>query len=340
MGGLNDVSFKSQLNTNLLATNMGISGQEAAKLTGNFARLNGGSIQSAQNMAAATKELAKQNGLVPSQVMADVAASAEEFAVYGKDGGKNIGEAAVAAAKLGVNMSSLTKVTDNLLDFENSINNELELGAMLGKNIQLDRARALAYEGNIGGAVKETLQKLGGIEEFNKMDVFQKRKAAELLGLSVEEFQKMAKNADKMNEKGEIQKSTFESLGESLTAITTGPLGGFVSGLSGAIGTTKEMAGNFKDAGGALKSMGTFLKNKFGGGAPTTPGTPPTTTPKTPPQTKTGPTDQANKMSKVNTTALIKGAVALLILAAALFVAAKSISRICRSNLGISCVKD
>jgi hypothetical protein len=42
------------------------------------------------------------------------------------------------------------------------------------------------------------------------------------------------------------------------------------------------------------------------------------------PQTQAGPADQANKMSKIKSGDLIKGAVALLILAAALFVAAKA----------------
>ena len=94
-GGLNDISFQTQLNTNLIATNMGIGQSEAAALLGNFSRLNGGSMETAENLAESTKQLAKQNGLVPAQVMADVAGSAKAFAEYGKDGGKNIAQAAV-----------------------------------------------------------------------------------------------------------------------------------------------------------------------------------------------------------------------------------------------------
>lgn len=155
---------------------MGISTAEAAGLYGQFARLNGGSTAVAENLIQSSKELAIQNGLVPADVMADLAGSTEEFATFGKEGGTNIAEAAIAAGKLGVNMKTLSGVADNLLDFESSINAELELGAMLGKNINLDRARALAYEGDIGGMVRETLSSLGGIEAFNKMDVFLKGK--------------------------------------------------------------------------------------------------------------------------------------------------------------------
>jgi len=263
-GGLNDLSFQTQLNTNLMATNMGISGQEAAALTGNFARLNGGSIQTAQNLAASTKELAKANGLMPSQVMADVAGSAQAFAEYGKQGGKNIGEAAVAAGKLGVNMSTLTGVTDNLLDFESSITKELELGAMLGKNINLNKARQLAYEGQIGASVKEALNQMGGIEAFNKMDIFQKRQAAAALGLSTDQLQKMASNMDKLNDDGTMQLSTFDSMTESLTTFATGPLGSTLKGLGSGIIAVGQMNMGLKSFGtsiwGMVKGLGMGLK--------------------------------------------------------------------------------
>jgi len=264
-GGLKDVSMQTQLNTNLMATNMGISGDEAASLTGNFARLNGGSAAVAEDIAESTKQLALQNGLVPSDVMKDVAGSSKAFAEFGKKGGKNIGEAAVAAGKLGVNMNALTNVTDRLLYFESSINDELELGAMLGKNLNLNNARSLAYQGEIGSAVKETLNQLGGIDAFNKMDVFQKRKAAQLLGLSVEEFQKMATNSDKLNADGTMQLTTFESWSQSLSAFASGPLGSALKG----VGSMVIAAGQFNSGlgvmgtsiGGLVKGTGQVLSN-------------------------------------------------------------------------------
>ena len=248
-GGLSDLSFQTQLNTNLMATNMGISGTEAAALTGNFARLNGGSVETAQNLAESTKQLALANGLMPSQVMADVAGSAKAFAEYGSDGGKNIGIAAVAAGKLGVNMATMTGVTDSLLDFESSITKELELGAMLGKNINLGKARQLAYEGKIGASVKEALKEMGGIESFNKMDIYQKRAAAAALGVSTEELQKMATNMDKLNDDGTMQLSTFESLNQTMKALASGPAATFLQTLGGGVIAIGQMGEGFSRLG-------------------------------------------------------------------------------------------
>lgn len=344
-GGLNDVTLQTQLRTNVLAKNLGIGAGEAAKLTGSFARLNKGSQKTAQNLIQSTKNLAQQNGLVPNQIMSDVANSAEAFAVYGKEGGTNIAEAAIAAGKLGVSMSQLTGITDNLLDFETSINAELELGAMLGRNINLDRARALAYEGDIGGAVRETLSSLGGIDEFNKMDVFQKREAAKLLGLSVEEFQKMATNADKLNKDGSIQVSQYESLVNNAKAfgsqilsagqglggilITTGQI---KDGIGGIGGMWKKVKGFFSMGGDSdmVKSASGKLFNKDSpqgkmiqtAGGTKTLDSGKSLADKANPAAKGGMMDS---MSKINMNAVLKGAAALVIVAGAVFVFGKAV---------------
>jgi len=344
-GGLNDVTLQTQLRTNVLAKNLGIGAGEAAKLTGSFARLNNGSQKTAQNLIQSTKNLAQQNGLVPNQIMADVANSAEAFAVYGKEGGTNIAEAAIAAGKLGVSMSQLTGITDNLLDFETSINAELELGAMLGRNINLDRARALAYEGDIGGAVRETLSSLGGIEEFNKMDVFQKREAAKLLGLSVEEFQKMATNADKLNKDGSIQVSQYESLvnnakafGSQILSAGQG-LGGILiatgqikDGIGGIGGMWKKVKGFFSMGGDSdmVKSASGKLFHKDSpqgkmiqtGGGTKTLDSGKSLADNANPAAKGGMMDS---MSKINMNAVLKGAAALVIVAGAVFVFGKAV---------------
>ena len=268
-GGLSDVSLKTQFRTNVIATNLGIGAGEAASLTGQFARLNDGSAETAQNLIMQTKNLAQQNGLVPTAVMADVANSAEEFALFGKEGGTNISEAAVAAGKLGVGMAQISGIADNLLDFESSINAELELGAMLGKNINLDKARALAMEGDLGGMVRETLSSLGGIDEFNKMDYFSKKKTAELLGVSVSEFQKMAANADKLGKNGEILPGQYEAMYQNAKAFSSTIFSG-VQGLGSMAVAAGQMGFNLKDGLKSMKGMG-GLKGKigkfFGGGA-------------------------------------------------------------------------
>lgn len=368
MGGLNDITFQNQLNTNLMATNMGISVGEAAKLTSIYSRITDGSVETAQNLAASTKEFAKQNGIVPAQAMQDIAQNAEVFAEYGGKSAIELSKAAVQARKLGVDMSTLAKLTDSLLDFESSITNELQLSAMLGRNINLNQARGLAYEGKMGDAVKETIKQLGGVDAFNKMDVFQKREAAKLLGLSVDELSKMANNMDKLNSNGEFQKTTFETWSESLTAFSTGPLGSVLKGFGGLLIAGGQMTPLLKDMGinlgGVVKSTGQILKNFLGmvagpvvnklkgvgsslagsrvgqrlGGIKDklmagVGGGSPSTPPPIDPKTSAGPSKMAESFGKIKMNDVLKGAAAMVLIAGSLFILGKALQQF--SSVGL-----
>ena len=342
-GGTEAATFKTQANIGLMATNMGISNTEAVALTGSFARMAGGSTDIAADMVKTTQQFAKQNGIVPSALMADLAASTEEFALFGKDGGENILRAAGFASKLGTNMSTLSGIAEGLLDFESSITKELELGAMLGKNINLDKARQLAMQGDIEGATNETLNALGGIEEFNKMDYFQKKATADLLGVSVGELQKMASNQEKANTLGGVMQSKFSAAGEAINAGLNKYLGTGLKGLGGMITMTGQIGTGFKslgiDMGGIAKKSGEFVKNiakaaaskignLFGGG-----GGKPSVTESI--GSKSGKSIKAPKggpgggimegMSKINMNAVLKGAAAMVIVAGAVFVFGKAV---------------
>jgi hypothetical protein len=269
-GGINNVSGQLQASTSLISVNMGITGVEAAGLIGSFARLNGNSQETALNLTKASQEFAAQNGLIPGALMEDLAANTEAFALFGKEGGKNMIQAAGAAAKMGVSLKTMTGLADNLLDFENSINAEMELGAMLGKDINLDRARGLAFAGDLAGATQETLNALGGVDAFNKMDYFSKKKTAELMGTSVEELQKMVTNQEQAATMGGKINASFSLVGETINAGLNKYLGTSLQALGGMVMAGAQLGGSFAQMGFDVKGMASTLGGKiskfFGGG--------------------------------------------------------------------------
>jgi hypothetical protein len=269
-GGINNVSGELQASTSLISVNMGISGVEAAGLIGSFARLNGNSQETALNLTKASQEFAAQNGLIPGALMEDLAANTEAFALFGKEGGKNMIQAAGAAAKMGVSLKTMTGLADNLLDFENSINAEMELGAMLGRDINLDKARALAYQGDLAGATQETLRALGGVEAFNQMDYFSKKKTAELMGTSVEELQKMVTNQEQAATLGGKINASFSLVGETINAGLNKYLGTSLEALGGMVMAGAQLGGSFAQMGFDVKGMASkipVIGKLFGGGA-------------------------------------------------------------------------
>jgi len=264
LGDTNKATFELQASVGLMSTNMGISGGEATKLVSAFSMLNGNSTDVALDMSKTSQEFAKQNGIIPAQLMGDLANSTEEFALFGKDGGQNILRAAGYAAKLGVNMATLSGISEGLLDFETSVTKELELGVMLGKNINLNKARELAYSGDIEGATKETLKQLGGVEAFNKMDYFQKKQTADLLGVSVAELQKMNTKMESAGSLGGVISESFSVAGESINAGLNKYLGTSLTALGGMVTAGAQVGANFStmgiSVGGIAKSMGGAVK--------------------------------------------------------------------------------
>jgi hypothetical protein len=314
-GGIDNISGSLQVSTSLISANMGISGTEAAGLLGSFSRLNGNSEDTALNLTKATQQFAKQNGVIPSAVMQDLASATEEFALYGKEGGKNLIEAATYARKLGTNLKTVTAIGDSLLDFETSITKELEASAILGRNINMNKARGLFYAGKETEAMQEVLRVVGGLDEFNKMDRFSKRAVADLLGIQADELQRMLANQENANELAGTLAGKFSVAGEALQAGLNKYLGVTVQGLGGALIAIGQMGTGLNQLGGIGKKALSFIGRLGGGGGPSNPIT----------ETVENLTEQSGNLSNftknLNPAGMIKGAVAIAILAAAIGIA-------------------
>ena len=126
--------------------------------------------------------------------MKDLASQAEFFAQFAKDGGMNIINAGIAARKLGLEMSAVASISESLLDFESSIEKQMEASLLIGRQLNLDRARQLALAGDQEGVMKEILKQVGGEAEFNRMNVIQRKALADSVGVNVEQLSRLVRN--------------------------------------------------------------------------------------------------------------------------------------------------
>lgn len=338
LGSTDRATFGLQANVGLMAMNMGISNSEATTLVGSFTRLNGNSTDIASDMVATSREFAKQNGIIPAQLMGDLAQSAEEFALFGKQGGKNILEAAGFAAKLGVNMKTISGISENLLDFESSITKELELGAMLGRNINLNKARELAFNNDLEGAAKETLKAIGGQAAFERMNYYQRKQTAELLGVSVAELQKMVANEEQAATTVGMIKTKFSEAGEIINGGLNKYLGTSIQALGGMVASGAEFGANISMALPTIKGIGEKLGGMFSsltGASKTVTNTVDVATdigssvtsniPEGAGQGISGKGSITDGLSKIKPQQILAGAAALVIVAGAVFVFGKAV---------------
>jgi hypothetical protein len=95
-----------------------------------------------------------------------------------------LGEAVVKVQQLGMDLKTAEQIASSMLNFESSIEAELEAELLTGKNLNMERARQLALEGDIAGAAKEVADQLGNAEEFGKMNVIQQEALAKSVGMN------------------------------------------------------------------------------------------------------------------------------------------------------------
>ena len=196
----NDLGASVQDSVNLslsFARTAAATGQTADELTSTLSVME--SISSASrdvllNQIRTSAAIAGSAGVSPALVMKDLASQAEFFAQFAKDGGINIINAGIAARKLGLEMSAVASISESLLDFESSIEKQMEASLLIGRQLNLDRARQLALAGDQEGVMKEILKQVGGEAEFNKMNVIQRKALADSVGVNVEQLSRLVRN--------------------------------------------------------------------------------------------------------------------------------------------------
>jgi len=135
---------------------------------------------------AQAKMSAMQNGVLLNEksLLKDIGkVSAATTLSFGKNP-KLIGEAVATAKALGMEMSKVEGIADSLLDFESSIENELQAELLLGKNINLEKARQAALNNDLATVAKEISDQIGSSADFSKMNRLQQDALAKSVGMN------------------------------------------------------------------------------------------------------------------------------------------------------------
>jgi hypothetical protein len=188
----------------LMTKQMGLSAEEAAGVQ-KFSLLTGKSADSILQNAI------KQNTAAISyrKIIKEVSTISAELSMrFGNDPEK-IAKAVVQANKLGMSLEETRKISSSLLNFEQSIEGELESELLLGRQFNFEKARELALMGKSSEAAGEILGQIGGINALEKMNVIQRERIAAAIGLSSDELSKAAREQAVLNALGEQNKDAL-----------------------------------------------------------------------------------------------------------------------------------
>lgn len=123
------------------------------------------------------REILEETGKITGTVRANLGANIE-----------NIAKAVTQAKLFGASLDQVANAGKQLLDFESSITNELKAELLLGKNLNLERARAAALVGDQATVAAELRQQAGDFESFTNMNVIQQEALASALGMQSDQL--------------------------------------------------------------------------------------------------------------------------------------------------------
>lgn len=187
------------------------------------------SLATGKDMEAITGEFmaqatisASQNGVLLNEkdLLKDIGkVSAATTLSFGKNP-KLIAEAVATAKALGMEMSKVEGIADSLLDFESSIENELQAELLLGKNINLEKARQAALNNDLATVAREISDQIGSSADFTEMNRIQQEALAKSVGMNREDLaQTLFVQEQLVGATGEQAEKKEELINASIKAI-------------------------------------------------------------------------------------------------------------------------
>jgi hypothetical protein len=258
---------------------MGLSADESAQIY-KLGKLNNQELSDTNKVIAA--------GIVSAQKQYNIQVNARQvFQSIGKlsaatlanfkQNPEALAKAVVQAKALGSNLDKMDASAQSLLDFESSIQNELEAELLTGKQINLEKAREAALNNDQVGYMNAIAEQTGNLVEFNSKNRLQQEALAKAFGMQRGELAEMLQQQEVYNKLGDVTgktaeeqlkiaqerglseqdslvvslqqqatteklEKTFEGLKETIAGLVSGPLGQMVGSLAEMLNSTGGIA--------------------------------------------------------------------------------------------------
>ena len=176
-----------------LTKQMGFSADEASQLM-KFAMATGQDFKTmTENAAGTVKVLNAQNGTAIDykQILKDINSTSNQVKMSLEAQGFSLEKAAFEAKKMGLSLDQMDSIAGNLLNFEQSIADELEAELLLGRDLNLEKARQKALDGDLVGMSKELMNQGITAKKFNSMNRIEQESIAKAMGMQRGEMANM-----------------------------------------------------------------------------------------------------------------------------------------------------
>ena len=180
----------------VMAERTGASVDEIVSINEMFQRIDGTSESTAMNLSEGLRNMAEQANIGLGGLMREIADASKDALSYQIKSGPALAKQVAYAQSLGVNFGDIAKAGKSMvMNYSDSIKKEMQLSAMLGKNVDLSEVRAKFASGDTAGALS-SLQAQG--LDPAQMDMFAQEALSEALGgLDLNTLSKLSQNTGK-----------------------------------------------------------------------------------------------------------------------------------------------
>jgi hypothetical protein len=203
-------------NISVIASQLGIAEHDSVKFYKTMASIGKTTLDAQQGMVGFAKELSNAAGIPLPLIMRDIADAGDDVRIFTSKTADSLIKSTIQARQMGTTLQNMVTTSKRLLDFQSSIVDEMEASVLLGRDINLQQARNLAYRKDFVAANKEILNIAKKID-FSSMDPYQAESFARATGKSVQELQEMLQ-IDK--ELDFIRNGTNQNLKDQLAKVT------------------------------------------------------------------------------------------------------------------------
>jgi len=222
-GSIERLSDATLANATKLSLSYGIGADNIAQTNKMFQNLNGLTEEQAQFMTTNVAKFAELNDVSPDAVMKDINESSADMYKYFRGSPNELMKAAVQARKLGTSLKQSAEVSKSLLNFEDSINSELEASAILGRNLNFNEARFKAAKGDTLGAQQAIMKEVSKLGDLTKLNVYQQEALAKATGMPIEDLinqQRIKQKLGKLSDEDAAAAQQLLKSGKDITKMT------------------------------------------------------------------------------------------------------------------------
>lgn len=176
-----------------MAHAMGMTGAEAAKIT-KISTTNGKSLrENNEAIVDSVNSFNKQNktAVMSSKIFKDIANVSDDIAIIYTGYPEKLASAAAAANSIGMNLGEVKGIANELLNFQSSIESEMEAELLTGQALNLEKARSLALSNDLEGLATEIANQGITSASFAALSAKGQAAQAKALGMSAAQMSKM-----------------------------------------------------------------------------------------------------------------------------------------------------